>query len=165
VVQVLKGSFFMGLVLIVCFLMFIFAGAAGSDSEIVVGSIGFFGMIALLPLFLYLVIARPRIKQDEVEDTMVAAQKAEPMEETKVEQEVVPVGIPKGPEPPPKEPIDRNFIEDLRKEKLGTTHEEAPQIGIPQREEIEREKEIDSEKKKISKEDEEEHTNDIDFGK
>ena len=63
----LKRYYIIGFILLIAFLMFVAAASAGPDSEVVMGTIGFFGIVALLPLFLYLVIAETRHIEEEIE--------------------------------------------------------------------------------------------------
>jgi hypothetical protein len=171
VVLVLKLNFILGFVLLVCFIMFIFAGSAGPDSEIPVGTMGFFGMIALLPLFLYLVNANAKMKREAIEVQIKTSEKGEQPKDDAADYEGEPGELPKEPTPTYANGIDRNFIEGLRTEKkdpsdLGETppptketHDSfqerlgVAQIDIPNKvenesKEMERkeEKEIDSER-------------------
>jgi hypothetical protein len=120
VVDFLKKNFIIGLVLVLCFILFISAGAAGEGSEVVVGSIGFFGVIALLPLFLYLVVSEAIARREEVhlrseiaED--IGSQEIAEQPESERPAMVSDQGISP---PPPKDAVDKDFIEGLRAEQL-----------------------------------------------
>jgi hypothetical protein len=58
--------------------MFLSAGSAGQDSEIVLGSAGFFIMLGFFPLFLYLVIADVKSKRESIEDVQINEKIQEP---------------------------------------------------------------------------------------
>jgi hypothetical protein len=123
VVYFLKKNYIIGFVLVLCFILFISAGAAGEGSEEVVGSVGFFGVVALLPLFLYLVLLESKTRREEarvrtqIKEEVVSQ---EVMEQPKGPAMVGGLGMPP---PPPKDEIDRDFIEGLR----------AKQLDIPDR--------------------------------
>jgi hypothetical protein len=118
VVYFLKKNYIIGLVLLLCFILFISAGAAGEGSEVAVGSVGFFGVVALLPLFLYLLFSEIKARKEEV---MVRTQIKEEIASQEIREQ------PQGPPlvtglglapPPQKDEIDRDFIESIRSEHL-----------------------------------------------
>ncbi len=118
-VYFLKKNYIIGLVLVLCFILFISAGVAGEGSEVVVGSVGFFGMVALLPLFLYLVLLESKTRREEV---MVRTQireeivSQEVLEQSQGPPVVTGLGMP--PHPQKKEEIDWDYIESLRAQQL-----------------------------------------------
>jgi hypothetical protein len=63
----LKKYYIIGFILLIAFLLFVAAASAGPDSEVVMGTIGFFGIVALLPLFLYVIIAETRHIEEDIE--------------------------------------------------------------------------------------------------
>jgi hypothetical protein len=63
----LKKYYIIGFILLIAFLLFVAAASAGADSEVVMGTIGFFGIVALLPLFLYVIIAETRHIEEDIE--------------------------------------------------------------------------------------------------
>jgi hypothetical protein len=103
--------------LLIFFVVFIFAGSFGPDSEIAIGSFGFFGVIACLPLFLYLVFFGTA--QKRLVDVSEPAIEKEPkvVDEPKYIEEEKTAEI-LGSETSTKEEIDKDFIESLRAEQL-----------------------------------------------
>ncbi len=117
-VYFLKKNYIIGLVLLLCFILFISAGAAGEGSEVVVGSVGFFGVVALLPLFLFLVLSESKAKRDEARVISEIREEVASQSITLQQAQPVPMsGLGMAP-PPKKDEIDRDFIESIRTEQV-----------------------------------------------
>lgn len=96
---------------------------AGADFEVIVGSIGFFGMVAMLPLFLYLVFVDVRTKEERIEDIPDGVGKQEKLVEQVEPREAekmdaIPPGRIEREQEPRKEEIDKTFLERLREEQV-----------------------------------------------
>lgn len=144
----LKRYYIIGFILLAAFLLFVYAASAGPDSEVVVGTIGFFGIVALLPLFLYLVISEARcieeytpkepVNQKEGEELMFAP-KSNEQRYTKSQKTKTP-GPTKRSKQKVAAGIDRDFIEGIRADQKGKEGvvEEGPEpkevlLDIPNR--------------------------------
>lgn len=63
----LKKYYIIGFTLLIALLLFVAAGSSGPDSDVIIGTIGFFGIVALLPLFLYVIIAETRHIEEDIQ--------------------------------------------------------------------------------------------------
>ena len=164
-VYFLKKNYIIGLVLLLCFILFISAGAAGEGSEVAVGSVGFFGVVALLPLFLYLVISESRARREEAR--VISEIREEVASQPVAQQQAPPVpisGLGLAP-PPQKDEIDSDFIESIRAEHLDIPdrvnhipEEESHDLigGLEEKEPAHPEGETDDSQEKESEKEEEE---------
>ncbi len=120
--RLLKKHYILGVLLLIAFIMFLSAGRAGADFEVVIGSIGFFGVVAILPLFLYLVFVDIKGKEERIEDIADKEGKQDKLvehvesREAEKDETISQTRIEREPEPK-KEEIDRAFIERLREER------------------------------------------------
>jgi hypothetical protein len=124
----LKKNYIIGLALILLFVVFIAAGAAGSESEVIVGSFGFFGVIALLPLFLYLVLSQARSEKTRIQKVKeIGSHERKEMlgKPSDVEECGMISGLDTVQIPSYKDEIDSDFIEGLRAEHMDIVKEKS----------------------------------------
>jgi hypothetical protein len=137
----LKRYYIIGFILLIAFLLFVAAGSAGADSEVVMGTIGFFGIVALLPLFLYVIIAETRHIEEDIEEEVLDQKEREiPVAAQKAQQQHIEAYETRAPSQIEKtnresaSGIDRGFIEDIRvkqKDKSkGTEKVPGPKTGL-----------------------------------
>lgn len=165
----LKRNYVVGFVLLIAFILFVAAGSVGQDAEVIIGTMGFLGIVALLPLFLYLVFADIKSKRESIKAEAVGLKEEEEAKEVAALLKLKAEEVSKkdsARETSQAREIDRDFIEKLR----------ADQIDLHKREgeepETKRAKEIDEERfedldrldipKRVDEESESESTKEID---
>lgn len=117
----LKRNYIVGFVLLIAFILFVGAGTVGQDAEVMVGTIGFLGIVALLPLFLYLVFVDVKSKRESIQAEALDIKEGEEAKEIaglqklKAEETKRPDRIR---EPNKAGEIDKDFIEKLRADQV-----------------------------------------------
>ncbi|UCE38299.1 MAG: hypothetical protein JSW00_03415 [Thermoplasmata archaeon] len=150
----MKRYYIVGFILLLAFLVFVFAGTAGSDSEVVVGTVGFFGIVAMLPLFLYLLFIDTRLHPEEIQEQapdiegekqFIEGAGATVPQHARADKPEDSHDLGREPIPTTVKGVDRDFIESIRAKQKDTPEE------IHEKTEPEPAKEIQEHPKEIMK--------------